>query len=115
MGSGEGGDRLPVACETQACFQFIGHELEVGRFLKGQELLEECDGLGRPVRPMVAARELGGKSGAVSQPAGAEPVKVGLVDPKESGGCCAVDVAVVKLLQDVVEKRGGQTSCDLIF
>jgi hypothetical protein len=43
-----------VAFETEAVFQFVGDELEVGRLLKRQELFEEGDGLGRPVRPMVA-------------------------------------------------------------
>jgi hypothetical protein len=44
-----------VALETQACFQFVGNKLEVGWLLKRQELLEKTDGLGRPIRPMVAA------------------------------------------------------------
>ena len=61
MSSGKGGHRLPVAFETEAGFQFVGHELEVRRFLQRQELFEEGDGLGRPVRPMVTARERGGK------------------------------------------------------
>jgi hypothetical protein len=58
---GKGGHRLSVALEAEACFQFVGDELEVGRFLQGQELLEKGDGLGRPVRPMIATRELGCK------------------------------------------------------
>ena len=40
MGPGKGGHRLPVAFETQAGFQLIGDELEVGRVLKVQERLE---------------------------------------------------------------------------
>jgi hypothetical protein len=55
MGSGKSGHRLPVAFEAEALFQFVSHELEVGRLLKRQELFEEGDGLGRPVRPVVAA------------------------------------------------------------
>jgi len=39
MGSGEGGHRLAMALEAQAGFQFVGHQLEVGRLLKGQKLL----------------------------------------------------------------------------
>ena len=77
MGSGKGGHRLPVAFETEAVFQFVGHELEVGRLLKRQELLEEGDDLGRPVRPMVAAGKLGGKLRAFLEEAGAESVKMG--------------------------------------
>ena len=46
---------MAVAFEAQACFQFIGHELKVGRLLEREELLEEGDGLRRPVGPMVAA------------------------------------------------------------
>jgi hypothetical protein len=44
-----------VALETQACFQLVGNQLEVGRLLKREELFEKSDGLGRPVRPMIAA------------------------------------------------------------
>ena len=65
MGSGEGGHRFAMAFETQAGLQFVGHELEVGRFLEGEELLEEGDGLRRPVGPMVAAGEPGGEVGAL--------------------------------------------------
>lgn len=55
MGSGEGGHRLAMALETEAGFQFVGHQLEVGRLLEGDELLQEDDGFWRPVGPMVAA------------------------------------------------------------
>jgi len=55
MGSGEGGHRLAMALETEAGFKFVGHQLEVGRLLERKELLDEGDGLRRPVRPMVAA------------------------------------------------------------
>ena len=48
MGSGEGGHRLAMAFETEAGFQFVGHELEVGRLLERNELLEEGNGFGRP-------------------------------------------------------------------
>jgi len=41
--SGKGGHRLAVALETEADFQFGGAELEVGRLLEGEELLEEGD------------------------------------------------------------------------
>jgi len=65
MGSDEGGHRLPVAFEAEAGFQFVGHELEVGRLLEGDELLDEGEGFGRPVWPMVAAGEFGGEFSAV--------------------------------------------------
>lgn len=59
MGSGEGGDRLAMALEAEAGFQFISHQLEVGRLLEREELFEEGDGFWRPLRPMVAAGEFG--------------------------------------------------------
>ena len=65
VGSGEGGDRVAVALETESGFQLIGHELEVGWLLQGEELLEELAGFGSPVRPVVAAREPGGEVGAL--------------------------------------------------
>ena len=61
MGSGKGGHRLPVAFETEAGYQFVGHELKIGRLLKRQELLEESAGLREPRRPMIATRKLGRK------------------------------------------------------
>jgi hypothetical protein len=33
VGSGISGHGLSMAFEAQACFQFIGHQLEIGRFL----------------------------------------------------------------------------------
>ena len=65
VGSGISGHGLPVAFEAQAGFQLIGHQLEIGRFLKGKKLLEKGNCLGRPVRPMVTAGELGGELGAI--------------------------------------------------
>ena len=55
MGSGEGGHRLAMALETEAGFQFVGHQLEIGRLVERDELLDEGDGFRRPVGPMVAA------------------------------------------------------------
>ena len=55
MGFGEGGHRLAMALETEAGCQFVSHQLEIGRLLEGDELLEEGDGCRWPVRPMVAA------------------------------------------------------------
>jgi hypothetical protein len=61
VNSGKGGHRLSMALETESGFQFVGNELEVGRLLEREELLEEGDDFRRPVRPMVAAGELGGE------------------------------------------------------
>jgi hypothetical protein len=80
VGSGKGGHRLAVTLETQAGFQFVGDELEVGRLLEGEELLEEGNGFWRPVRPMVATGELGGEGRPVLEETGAQPVKVGTAD-----------------------------------
>ena len=115
MGAGKGGDRLAVALETKAGCQFIGHELEVGRPLKGEEFLEELDGFGRPVRPVVAARELGGEVGAFLEEAGAEPVKVGAADLEVVGGVHDVNNPFIELVEDVLKKRVGQAFCELLF
>ena len=55
MGSGKGGHRLPMTFETEAGFQFVRHQLEVGWLLERDELLEEGDHFWRPFWPMVAA------------------------------------------------------------
>jgi hypothetical protein len=115
VGSGKGGDRLPVAFETETGFQFVGHQLEVGRLLKREELLEESDGFRRPVRPMVATGELGGEVGAFSEEAGAEPVKVGAADLELEGGISDVDLPRIELLKDLLEKQIGEAFCDLLF
>lgn len=62
MGSGKGRHRFAMTLEAEPAFQFIGHQLEVGWFLEGEELPEEGDGLCRPVGPMVAAGGLGGEA-----------------------------------------------------
>ena len=115
MGSGKGGHRLPVAFETEAGFQFVGHELKVGRLLQRQELLEEGDGLGRPVRPMVAARKLGGELRAFLEEAGAEPVKVGAADPDLERGFGEVDQPIVELPENLLKEQIGEAFGDLRF
>lgn len=70
MGSGEGGHRLAMALEAEATFQFVSHQLEVGRLVQREELLDEGNGFRRPVGPMVAAGELGGEVGAFPEEAG---------------------------------------------
>ena len=113
--SGKGGHRLAVPLETEAGFQFVGDELEVGRLLERKELLEEGDGLRRPVRPVVTARELGDEVGAFSEEAGAEPVKVGAADLEVEGGISQVDEPLVELLEDLLEKQVGEAFSDLLF
>ena len=115
MGSGEGGHRLAMALETEAGFQFVGHQLEVGRLLERNELLEESDGFRRPVRPRVAAGELGGEVGAFSEEAGAKPVKVGAADLELEGGLSEVDPPLIELLEDLLEKQVGEAFGDLLF
>ena len=115
MGSGEGGHRLPMAFETEAGFQFVGQQLEVGRLLEREELLEEGHDFRRPVWPMVAARELGGEVGAFLEKAGAQPVKVGAADLELAGGLSDVDQPLVELVEDLLEKQVGETFGDLLF
>ena len=115
MGSGESGHRLPMAFETEAGFQFVGQQLEVGRLLEREELLEEGADFRRPVRPMVAARELGGEVGAFPEKAGAKSVKVGASDLELAGGIGDVDQPRIELLEDLLEKQVGETFGDLLF
>ena len=115
MGSGKGGHRLAVALETEAGFQFVGHQLEVGRLLDWNELLEEGDGLWGPVRPMVAARELGDEVGAFSEEAGAEPVKVGAADLEVVTGISGINESFVELPEDLVEKQVAEAFSELLF
>ena len=104
-----------MAFETQAGFQFVGQRLEVGCFLEREELLEEGDGLRRPVWPMVAARELGGEVGAFLEKAGAKPVKVGAADLELEGGVRDVDQPRIELLENVLEKQVGEAFGDLLL
>ncbi len=104
-----------MALETQAAFQFVGHQLEVGRLLKGNEFLEEGYGGWWPGWPMVAARELGGELGACFKEAGAEPVKVGAADQEVMGGLCGVNTPPIELLKDLPDKRIGQAFSDLLL
>ena len=115
MDSGKGGHRLPVAFETEAGFQFVGHQLEVGRLLEGEELLEEGADFRRPVRPMVATGELGSEPGAILEEAGAEPVKVGAADLEMVRGIRGVNQSFIELLEDLLEKQVGEAFGDLLF
>ena len=115
MGSGEGRHRFPVAFEMEARFQFVGHELEVGGLLQGEERFKESHGFGRPVWPMVAAGELGGELRAVQQPAGAESVKVGAADLEVNAGLGAVNRPCIELTEDFLEEQVGEALGDLLF
>jgi len=105
VGSGKGGDGLAVAVEIEAGGQLIRHEWKLGGRCRGRNFLEKLDGLGRPVWPVVAARELGGESGAILEEAGAEPVQVSATDLEVVGGVRDVNDPFIKLLEDELEKR----------
>ena len=57
MGADKGGDRLPMAFETEAAGQLIGDELKVGRFLQRDKILEELAGFRWPSAPVAATGE----------------------------------------------------------
>ena len=115
MSSGEGGHRFPMAFEAEAGIQFVSQQLEVGRLLERDELLEEGNDCRRPVWPMVAAREFGGEVGAFPEEAGAQPVKVGAADLELAGGISEVDQPLIELLEDLLEKEVGEAFGDLLF
>ena len=64
---------------------------------------------------MVATRELGGEPGAFLEELSAEPVKVGAADLEVVGGISGVNMALIELSEDLLEKRVGQALCDLLF
>ena len=64
---------------------------------------------------MVAAGGLGGELGAVFQPPGAEPVKVGAAELEQAGGLGHVNGSLVELLEDLLEKQVGEAFGDLLF
>ena len=115
MCSGESGHRLPMAFETEASFQFVGQQLEVGRLLEREELLEENNDFRWPVWPMVAARELGGEVGAFPEKASAKSVKVAAADLELKGGISDVDQPLIELLEDLLEKQVREAFGDLLF
>ena len=57
MGADKGGDRLPMAFETEAAGQLIGYELKVGRGLQRDKLFEELAGCRWPSGPVAATGE----------------------------------------------------------
>ena len=115
MGSGEGGHRLAMALEAEAGFQFVGHQLEVGRLLERDELFEEGDGFRRPVRPVVAARELGGEVGVFLEETSAQPVKMGATDLEVVGGIPGINRSRIELTEDLLEEQVGESFGELLF
>ncbi len=107
MCSDKGGDRLPMAFETKADVQLIGYELKIGRFLQRDKSFEELFGFPGPVWPVAATGKLSGELRAVLEPACAQTVKVRAADLEVVGGFCGVDLPVVKLLENMLEKRVG--------
>lgn len=69
-----------MALEPEAGFQFVGHQLEIRRLLKGKKRLEKSDSFGRPVGPMVTTGKLGGEVRAFFEKSGAEPIKMSAAD-----------------------------------
>ena len=104
-----------MALETEAGGQFISRQLKVGRFLQRYKIFEELACFRWPIWPVTATGELGAEFRAVLQPARAQAVKVRLADLEVLGGVCTVDLPVVKLLQDVLEKGAGQAFGQLFF
>ena len=115
MRSDKSGDRLSMALEVEAGCQFIGGQLEVGRLLKRNEILEELDGHRWPVWPMVPTRESGTELGALSQPAGAQSVKMCATDLEMVGSIRSIDLPFVELLEDLLKERIGEASGQLFF
>ncbi len=115
MSSDKSGHRLPVAFETKADFQFVGHKLEVGRLLQRDKFPEEGESFWRPVRPMVATGKLGGELGVFPEKAGAEPVKVGAADLEVVGGISAIHGPLIELFEDLLEEWGAEPVGNLLF
>ena len=108
MGANKGGDGLTVAFKSEADFQFIGDELEVGGTLQGDKLFQELrDGL-RPIRSVIAARSLGAEARALWKPEGTKSVEMGAADAQLFCSSGRINLALVKLLQDSMNERIGK-------
>jgi hypothetical protein len=83
--------------------------------LQGDKILEELGGLWRPIGPVASAREGGTELGGVSQPAGAEAIKMGAANLKKLGSFAGVDLLLVKLMKDLLEKGIGEAFGELLF
>src|SRR5277367_6102772 len=115
MSSDKGGDRFAVALEAEADFEFIGDQLEVGRFLQRDEVLEELAGLWRPIGPVISTGNLGAESRAAPQPARAEAIEVSAADLERVGRVGPVDFPCIELLEDLVKKGCGKAFGQLFF
>ena len=115
MRSDKSGDRLTMAFETEAEGQFIGCQLKVGRFLQRDESFEELAGFRGPIWPVTAPGKLGAELRAALQPARAKAVKVRAADLAMMRSFRAVDLPVVKLLEDVLEEGVGKAFGQLFF
>jgi hypothetical protein len=104
MCADKSGDGFAMAFEAKADGQFIGGQLEVGRFLQRNEIPEELTSLRGPIGTVVATRKPGAQVRAVLYPAGAESVKVRQADVEMAAGFDGVDLPVVELLEDMLEK-----------
>ena len=65
MRADKGGDRLTMALETEAYFQFIGGQLKIGRSLQRYKIFKELAGFRGPIWPVAAPGELGAEPGSV--------------------------------------------------
>ena len=84
------------ANEAVETFEFICHELEIGRAREGQKLLQKSDDIGRPERTMSAAARHWAKGIPPSEPGGAEFVEAGFCDPELSGSGGSIERSIVK-------------------
>ena len=115
VGADKGGNGFTMAFKTKADVQFIGDELEIGRVLQRNKVLEELADLGWPIWPRVSAGEFGAELGTVLQPEGSEPVKVSAADLEMLGGFECIDLALVKLGEDLQEEGSGEAFSQLFF
>jgi hypothetical protein len=68
---------------------------------------------GRPARPMVATRKLGGELGALLEEMGAEPIKMGAANLEVVGDIRSINLTLIELPEDLLKKRVGQAFGDL--
>ena len=115
VGADKGGDGLAVALKTETGGQLIGDELKVGGLLQGDEILEKLADFWWPIRPVIPTGEVDTELGTVEQPPSSEPIKMSPADLEMEGSIGAVDQAVVKLLEDLVEDEAGDAGRQLLF
>lgn len=104
-----------MALETKAGFQFVGHQLEIGRLLERKELLEEGNGFRRPVGPMAAPRGFGGEGAVFIEETGAQPVKMGATNLEMVGSLSGINGPLIELLEHLLKEQVGEAFGDLFF